>query len=111
MIYFAVVFDKSENKEDENCKNSTVSISFCLLQKFRTMGGAGNGGTGGGAGDWGGEGCTSGVGFFFLIKSGLIFGLGLRNGSVKPWVFCLGVIYNLKIICHIILKHVISFFR
>ena len=51
-----------------------------------------------------------GLGFFFLIKSGLIFGLGLRNGSVKPWVFCLGVIYNLKIICHIILKHVISFF-
>jgi hypothetical protein len=59
LIYFAVVFDKSENKEDENCKNSTVSISFCLLQKFRTMGGAGNGGTGGGAGDRGGEGCTS----------------------------------------------------
>ena len=66
LIYFAVVFDKSENKEDENCKNSTFSISFCLLQKFRTMGGAGNGETGGGAGDWGGEGCTSGVGFFFF---------------------------------------------
>jgi hypothetical protein len=100
LIYFAVVFDKSENKEDENCKNSTVSISFCLLQKFRTMGGAGNGGTRGGAGDGGGEGCTSRVGFFFFFffffNSGLIFGLGLRNGSVKPWVFCLGVIYNLK---------------
>jgi hypothetical protein len=67
LIYFAVVFDKSENKEDENCKNSTFSISFCLLQKFRMMGGAGNGGTGGGAGDGGGEGCTSGGCFFFFF--------------------------------------------
>jgi hypothetical protein len=54
----------------ENCKNSTVCISFCLLQKFRTMGGAGNGG---GAGDGGGEGCTSGV-FIYFYKSGLING-------------------------------------
>jgi hypothetical protein len=56
-------------------------------------------------------GCESGVWFFFFfLLSAIGLDIWVRNGSVNPWVFCLGIIYNYKIICHIILKHATSFF-